>query len=55
MFAFPALKIGLLFVKQIAKPIASYVKTQAKQHPNFRAGVIRFAQGYHRLEARTAF
>ena len=52
MLAFPALKIGLLFVKQISKPIANYVKNQAKQHPNMKATVIRFAQGYHRLEVR---
>lgn len=52
MLAFPALKIGLLFFKQISKPIAQYVKDQTKTHPQVRRFFIRFAQSYHRLEVR---
>lgn len=34
--AFPAAKLGALLLKQISKPIANVVKTQAKSSPVFR-------------------
>lgn len=37
---FPALKLGVLFVKQISKPLAKFLVTQAKNHPLFRTYVI---------------
>ncbi|KAI3649626.1 hypothetical protein MP228_005258 [Amoeboaphelidium protococcarum] len=52
MVNFPAFKIGLLLIKQVSKPIASYVKKQAAQREGFRKVIIKFAQGYHRLDVR---
>ncbi|KAI3632837.1 hypothetical protein MIR68_008912 [Amoeboaphelidium protococcarum] len=52
MVNFPAFKIGLLLIKQVSKPIASYVKKQAAQREGFRRVIIKFAQGYHRLDVR---
>ncbi|KAI3630656.1 hypothetical protein MIR68_012091 [Amoeboaphelidium protococcarum] len=52
MVNFPAFKIGLLLIKQVSKPIASYVKKQAAQREGFRQVIIKFAQGYHRLDVR---
>lgn len=37
---FPALKLGVLFIKQISKPIAKVLVTQAKNHPVFRTYFI---------------
>lgn len=37
---FPALKLGVLFIKQISKPIAKLLVTQAKNHPVFRTYFI---------------
>uniref|UniRef100_A0A6B2E9G6 Uncharacterized protein n=1 Tax=Phlebotomus kandelakii TaxID=1109342 RepID=A0A6B2E9G6_9DIPT len=34
--AFPAAKLGVLLLKQISKPIANYMKNQAKKSPFFR-------------------
>lgn len=34
--AFPVAKLGALVLKQLSKPIANYVKTQAKQSLLFR-------------------
>ncbi|XP_059612452.1 putative OPA3-like protein CG13603 [Phlebotomus argentipes] len=34
--AFPAAKLGVLFLKQISKPIANFMKNQAKKSPFFR-------------------
>ncbi|GAB0093141.1 Putative OPA3-like protein CG13603 [Sergentomyia squamirostris] len=34
--AFPAAKLGVLLLKQISKPIANYLKNQAKSSPLFR-------------------
>lgn len=33
---FPVAKLGVLFIKQISKPIANLIKTRAKNHPVFR-------------------
>lgn len=37
---FPALKLGVLFVKQISKPLAKFLVNQAKNHPVFRTYFI---------------
>lgn len=34
--AFPVMKLGVLAVRQIAKPIADIIKARAKTHPYFR-------------------
>lgn len=34
--AFPIAKLGVLFLKQLSKPIANYAKERAKTHPFFR-------------------
>ncbi|XP_031833447.1 optic atrophy 3 protein homolog [Nomia melanderi] len=51
---FPALKLGVLFVKQISKPIAKFLVSQAKNHPVFRTYfIIPPAQFYHWAEVKT--
>lgn len=37
---FPALKLGVLFLKQISKPLAKMLVSQAKNHPVFRTYFI---------------
>lgn len=50
---FPALKLGVLFVKQISKPIAKFLVSQAKNHPVFRTYfIIPPAQFYHWAEVK---
>lgn len=50
---FPALKLGVLFVKQISKPIAKFLVSQAKNHPAFRTYfIIPPAQFYHWAEVK---
>lgn len=34
--AFPVVKLGALFIRQISKPIAENIKRYAKGHPVFR-------------------
>lgn len=51
---FPALKLGVLFVKQISKPLAKLIVNQAKNHPVFRTYfIIPPAQFYHWAEVKT--
>lgn len=51
---FPALKLGVLFVKQISKPLAKFIVNQAKNHPVFRTYfIIPPAQFYHWAEVKT--
>ncbi|XP_076638033.1 optic atrophy 3 protein homolog [Colletes latitarsis] len=51
---FPALKLGVLFVKQISKPLAKFLVNQAKNHPVFRNYIIiPPAQFYHWAEVKT--
>ncbi|KAG6799192.1 optic atrophy 3 protein [Apis mellifera caucasica] len=50
---FPALKLGVLFVKQISKPLAKFLVNQAKNHPVFRTYfIIPPAQFYHWAEVK---
>lgn len=48
----PLVKIGYLFLRTVAKPVASMVKKQAKDRPAFRRACSQLAQLYHRLEVR---
>lgn len=48
----PLIKIGYLLLRTLAKPVGSALKRQAKERPAFRAGCVRVAQWYHRLEVR---
>ncbi|KYN37455.1 hypothetical protein ALC56_08168 [Trachymyrmex septentrionalis] len=51
---FPALKLGVLFVKQISKPLAKFLVSQAKSHSIFRTYfIIPPAQFYHWAEVKT--
>ncbi|XP_011312963.1 optic atrophy 3 protein homolog [Fopius arisanus] len=50
---FPALKLGVLFMKQISKPLAKVIVTNAKNHPVFRNYfIIPPAQFYHWAEVK---
>ncbi|XP_044597077.1 optic atrophy 3 protein homolog [Cotesia glomerata] len=50
---FPAFKLGVLFLKQISKPIAKLLVSQAKNHPVFRTYfIIPPAQFYHWAEVK---
>ncbi|XP_072387084.1 optic atrophy 3 protein homolog [Diabrotica undecimpunctata] len=52
--AFPAAKLGALLLKQISKPIANALKTQAKSSPVFRKYVcMPPAQFYNWCEVKT--
>lgn len=52
--AFPAAKLGVLFMKQISKPIANVLKTRAKNSPFFRTYVcMPPAQFYNWMEVKT--
>ncbi|KAI9178663.1 hypothetical protein H9P43_005325 [Blastocladiella emersonii ATCC 22665] len=43
-------KVGYLFLRTMAKPIANAVKSYAKEHPRFSEFCIGFAQKLHRAE-----
>ncbi|ODQ67317.1 OPA3-domain-containing protein [Nadsonia fulvescens var. elongata DSM 6958] len=47
-----ALKLTSLLVRTLAKPLASTIKAQAKEHPPFRKLCISFAQRLHRTDVR---
>ncbi|KAL0257492.1 hypothetical protein SLS55_008306 [Diplodia seriata] len=46
------LKIGSLFVRTLAKPIANGIKRSARNHESFRRTCVAFAQSLHRLDVR---
>lgn len=46
-----ALKFTSLFIRTLAKPIATRIKTHARDHPTFRNRCIYAAQAIHRAEA----
>lgn len=48
----PLVKLGYLLIRTIAKPVASAIKRQARDHPYFRNACISIAQSYHRTEVR---
>ncbi|KAK7545595.1 optic atrophy 3 protein-domain-containing protein [Phyllosticta citricarpa] len=47
-----SLKIGSLFIRTLAKPIANTIKRNARDHEAFRRRCVRLAQGLHRLDVR---
>ncbi|EFN85535.1 optic atrophy 3 protein homolog [Harpegnathos saltator] len=50
---FPVLKLSVLFIKQISKPLAKFLVNQAKNHPVFRTYIIvPPAQLYHWAEVK---
>uniref|UniRef100_A0A1A9WU75 OPA3-like protein CG13603 n=1 Tax=Glossina brevipalpis TaxID=37001 RepID=A0A1A9WU75_9MUSC len=52
--AFPVLKLGILAIKQVSKPIANVIKVHAKGHPFFRHYVcMPPAQLYNWIEVKT--
>uniref|UniRef100_W8BT61 Putative OPA3-like protein CG13603 n=1 Tax=Ceratitis capitata TaxID=7213 RepID=W8BT61_CERCA len=52
--AFPAAKLGVLAIKQISKPIANVIKSNAKQSPIFRKYIcMPPAQLYNWVEVKT--
>ncbi|KAL9010159.1 MAG: hypothetical protein Q9173_004882 [Seirophora scorigena] len=44
------IKIGSLLLKTLSKPVANYIKGQAREHPRFRRFCIAGAQRIHRLD-----
>uniref|UniRef100_A0A1B0A0G8 Uncharacterized protein n=1 Tax=Glossina pallidipes TaxID=7398 RepID=A0A1B0A0G8_GLOPL len=52
--AFPVLKLAVLAVKQVSKPLANVIKVHAKEHPFFRHYVcMPPAQIYNWIEVKT--
>lgn len=52
--AFPAAKLGVLAIKQVSKPIASIIKSKAKEHQLFRNYIcMPPAQLYNWVEVKT--
>lgn len=47
-----ALKFTSLAVRTLSKPIANYIKRQAREHEGFRRTCIGFAQALHRVDMR---
>jgi hypothetical protein len=48
----PLAQLGYLFVRTIAKPVATAIKNRMKHHPTFKKGCVGMAQTYHRWERR---
>lgn len=46
------MKLGYLLVRTVAKPIASGIKRQARDHQAFRRVCVSIAQIYHRTEVK---
>ncbi|CAZ84279.1 unnamed protein product [Tuber melanosporum] len=46
------LKLGSLAIRTLAKPIASRIRAQARDHPRFRRLCINIAQQIHRVDMR---
>ncbi|ETN36882.1 uncharacterized protein HMPREF1541_07869 [Cyphellophora europaea CBS 101466] len=47
-----ALKFTSLAIRTLSKPIANFIKQQAREHPGFRGTCIAFAQRLHRIDMR---
>ncbi|KAF2084034.1 hypothetical protein K490DRAFT_20399, partial [Saccharata proteae CBS 121410] len=47
-----SLKIGSLFIRTLAKPIANGIKRNAREHEWFRRRCVTMAQFLHRLDVR---
>jgi len=49
----PLLHLGYLAIRQVSKPLAAYIKQEAKTHPLLRSYILLPpAQLYHRLDVR---
>jgi hypothetical protein len=48
----PLAQLGYLFVRTIAKPVATAIKNRMKHHPKFKKGCVSMAQAYHRWERK---
>lgn len=48
----PLVKVGILVIKQVTKPVAGQIKVFATNHPVFRKYCIQFAQFYNASEVR---
>lgn len=48
----PLAQLGYLFVRTVAKPVATTIKNRMKKHPSFKKGCVQMAQAYHRWERR---
>ncbi|KAL9579263.1 MAG: hypothetical protein Q9212_005210 [Teloschistes hypoglaucus] len=46
------IKLGSLLIRTFSKPVANYIKGQAREHPRFRRICISAAQRVHRLDMR---
>ncbi|KAL8644218.1 MAG: hypothetical protein Q9226_007876 [Calogaya cf. arnoldii] len=44
------IKLGSLVIRTLSKPVANYIKSQAREHPRFRRLCIAGAQRVHRLD-----
>ncbi|CAO1598148.1 hypothetical protein XANCAGTX0491_001920 [Xanthoria calcicola] len=44
------IKLGSLLIRTLSKPVANYIKSQAREHPRFRRLCIAGAQRVHRLD-----
>ncbi|RMZ85049.1 hypothetical protein DV738_g169, partial [Chaetothyriales sp. CBS 135597] len=47
-----ALKFSSLAIRTLSKPIANFIKRQAREHEGFRRTCINFAQKLHRIDMR---
>ncbi|KAK5940715.1 hypothetical protein PMZ80_007132 [Knufia obscura] len=47
-----ALKFTSLAIRTFSKPIANYIKRQAREHPGFKQTCVSFAQTLHRVDMR---
>lgn len=47
-----AIKLGSLAIKTLAKPMASKIKQQARDHPRFRKVCVYVAQSIHQVDVR---
>lgn len=52
MAQIPVLKLTALFVKTIAKPVTSFMKSEASKHPTFSSLCANIGQVQHRLMSR---
>lgn len=48
----PLVKIGYLFIRTVAKPVSTMIRTYAKSHPKFQSTCVKLAQFYHRVDVR---
>jgi hypothetical protein len=47
-----SIKLGSLALRTFAKPLANYIKHNAREHERFRQICVKFAQSLHRIDIR---